>query len=1302
MSQAAPPSKAKPDRPAKLRRRLRLGPLWLELILFALVAGLAALALLTASERGTRLLFQLAERLSGGSVSVAHVEGTIWHELRLLDVRVDTTGSKVRLDRAELRWQPGALFEGRIEVQRLALGKLQISTQPNEEPVTVPASLALPLAVTVEDASLQGLTVDGQQILKLTRLKLDSDGDHHRLQLLQANTPWFIGEGTLKLGGSRPFPVDGKLAVHGDAEGAPWQVNMAISHSLEALTLKGKGAGGPQGAKPFKADFDLGLQPFSPSPYGILKTGRLDTEAMDLRVLSTSLPRTALDLTLQAEPRGEAVAATLTLKNPLAGDWLAGRLPLAEVQSKLLLDSQQVQIQQLQADAAGGKVDVTGKASLDKLDLVVVLSKLDPRRFGGPAMSLTGKLAVQGSPSEPHITGAISDQRLSAKLDIGLQGSGERRQLIARRIELDSAEGSLVLEGQLGLAAKQALTLKGKLAGFDPSTLSGLLDYKLPAGNLNADLAFNGQLAKPMGLAGKLVFQPSRFNGQPLTGQLQGSWQGEQLDDIKAALQLGSNRLNAQGGFGRQGEVLRLDVQLPDVADFGRDFKGRLEAQLSLSGTFRRPSLVGSALGEGLHLPGKLAVGRASLSARFDAAPDKPASSPLSLKLEVANLTAPEVGVDTLRLNLAGTQAGHTIDLAGTGKAAGQAFDLVLAANGALDKQNWRGRVETLENRGHWPLRLNAPMQLAISADGATLSGLDAVAVGAKIRVQHGEWHGGRFAGQGDIRDVAVAEWLGRLPDIGKHVATDLVLGARFDLRGDERLAGSLLIERQSGDLALSVDDPTIKPMPLKLSSARLQLDLNGEQATVAVDLKSAAFGTAAGKMTTRFQKTESGWQPARGAPLEGSLQAEMPSLAWIGPLLGPTGKVEGKLSAELTAAGVIGAPRWFGKLKAQDVAIRLPDAGINWQQGNLEATLDGDTAQLAAFSLKAGKGGVTAAGKMALRDAGPEGGLDVTFDHFGALTRPDRNLVVSGTSSLAVQGEALTLTGKLAADEGLIELPKSDAPVLGDDVVVKGRPQQDKRRSKPLLLTLRLDLDLGQKFIFKGQGVDARLSGLVRLTASPTQALAASGSLKVEEGRYAAHGQNLAISRGIVTFQGPIDNPALDILAERKNLPVEVGVKIGGTAMAPNVTLTSDTAMADAEKLSWLILGRGSASGGGDADLLLTAADALFTAGDSVSLRQQMAGRLGLDDISIGRSDTYTNKSDSKTDSAGNTSTVAGRVVSLGKRLSDRAYVSYEQSLDGVGYAVKLTYQLTRRVSVALTAGETSSADILYSWIFD
>ncbi|MGQ5523041.1 translocation/assembly module TamB domain-containing protein [Chitinimonas sp. PSY-7] len=1296
----APPEARKP-----VRRRFRFGLLWIELFLLGIIALVAVVILLAVSPQGTRLLFRIAEPLSGGMVHVDRVEGSLWQRLVLHNLQVKTAKLQLKLDRAELAWQPSFLLDSKVQIDQLALGRMQLHTQPSDEPSSIPDSLALPVALQLQQGTLESLVVNDQLILSDTVLTANSDGQNHRLQLLRTSTPWFAGDGELKLNGIKPFKLAGKVNLLGTMPDTPWQLNLQLGNNLEALQLRGNGEGRLNkvpAQQPFHADFDLLVAPFANSTWALVQRGTLHTEALNLQALLPSLPRTALDVTLQATPSGQAVYAKVAVRNTLAGNLPDGRLPLENLDAELLLDAQHAQIRQLQSKLAGGRLTLTGNASLEKLNLQASLEQINPSTLGGPALPVSGTLTLSGTPTNPQVVAALGDNNLGLDLDATLEGKGDARQLNAKQILIRHQNGQLELAGKVELAGQQRFDLQGKLANFDPASLTPLAGRPLPAGMLNAALSTHGKLAAAMQADVQLDFQPSQLNGQPLDGQLRAGWRGQYVEGILLAINLGKNRLNASGAFGRPADRLALDFSLPEVGDFGPGFNGKLDAKLVLAGTLQRPSLEGDAQATQLRLPGNFALDAATLHAKFEASPKSPANSPLSLKLDVTSLSGPSLTVPKLHLDVDGTQAAHSIRLAGEGTAAEQAFNLKLSATGALEANTWRGKLDQLENTGNWPLTLNSPTQVQLSAAGGEISGLDAQAVGAKINIRRAFWQTGRFAIQGQVQDVAVKEWLKRLPQLQTHLTTDLVLAANFDLSGDERLAGHMLIERQSGDLSLSVDDPFVKPMPLALSAAKFELNLNGDRAGIALDLKSAAFGSATGAFSSRFEKTEAGWRPARGAALEGQLSAEMPSLGWLGPLVGPTAKVDGRLSAELRAGGEIGAPRLFGRIAANDFALRMPDTGMNWHEGKLEATLEGDSVQLSTFSLKAGKGEATASGRMSLRNAGPEGTLAVVFNKFGVLSRPDRNLIVSGETNLGIQGEALTLTGKLTADSGLIELPKGGVQKLGDDVIVKGRTSPDKRQPKPTLLTMRLDLNLGEKFVFKGQGVDARVSGSVRLAASPTQPLNASGSLKVNEGRYAAYGQNLAITRGIITFQGPLDNPALDIEAIRKNLPHEVGVQITGTTLAPRATLISNSEepMPDSEKLSWLVLGRGSGGTGnqGDADLLLTAADALFTAGESVSLRQQIATTFGLDDISIGRSETYTKSTDpSDPDSA-----LTGRVISLGKRLSEKAYLSYEQGLDGVGSAVKLTYQLTRRVSVALSAGETSAVDVLYSWMFD
>ena len=107
------------------------------------------------------------------------------------------------------------------------------------------------------------------------------------------------------------------------------------------------------------------------------------------------------------------------------------------------------------------------------------------------------------------------------------------------------------------------------------------------------------------------------------------------------------------------------------------------------------------------------------------------------------------------------------------------------------------------------------------------------------------------------------------------------------------------------------------------------------------------------------------------------------------------------------------------------------------------------------------------------------------------------------------------------------------------------------------------------------------------------------------------------------------------------------------------------------------------------------------------------LASALGFDEISFGSSvDPRTRVQTSSvatgsvtgtasSASSSNVASVPGQVITIGKRLSSRAMLSFEQSISGTSSVVKLTYQLTRRISVIGRAGSENALDALYSISF-
>ncbi|MGV3653072.1 MAG: translocation/assembly module TamB domain-containing protein, partial [Noviherbaspirillum sp.] len=307
-------------------------------------------------------------------------------------------------------------------------------------------------------------------------------------------------------------------------------------------------------------------------------------------------------------------------------------------------------------------------------------------------------------------------------------------------------------------------------------------------------------------------------------------------------------------------------------------------------------------------------------------------------------------------------------------------------------------------------------------------------------------------------------------------------------------------------------------------------------------------------------------------------------------------------------------------------------------------------------------------------------------------LADPSGSLTLSGQANLSNPGGQLTARGKFTVDKALFSLPEQRAPSLGDDVVIYRAGQKPKAmdtsraepQASPFLPVAEIDIDLGRRFRFQGAGAKLRLAGSIHVSSAPNQAPSANGTIRIADGEYEAFGALLEIERGIITFNGNFTNPMINILAMRRGQEVEAGVHVTGTARQPRVQLVSEPDVAEEEKLSWLVFGRaGSSEGGGAEAAARGAALGLLNSlgGDRI------AKGLGLDEVSIG-----TSEFGQGTD----------QVINLGKSISDRLHVGYEQSLAGAGSVLKLTYDLGRAWSVVLRGGQVTGLDMFYNKRFD
>lgn len=1256
-------------------------------------------------------------------------------------------GLDVQLQGLQLRWSSDQLVDAlllrRLQTGPLHIDQLLIDDRREPQPGQPLQAVELPLPVDLA-WSVGRLAISGRQTLLIEDLRghyrygptEGSDrqawgpGEHrvaqaHRLRIDDIA----LAQGRYRLqavlGAQAPMPLqataEGRISTSvPDGNTLSLQATASVSGQLAGtsatLDLQARVQPSGQPGTPTLVA-NARLQPWATQP---LHSAQATAHALDLAALWPRAPATALSGQLQAVPDGEHWRAQLDLRNARSGPWDQQRLPVDTLRAQIEQTGGQWLIQDLQATLGRAQVQGQGRyragqgAQPALWQGELQARALDPAQLWSTlaAAALDLDARAEQSPQQPDRivlqARAQSTRNAPARQDLQLrelrlQGHWRPRDRVLQLDEalLDALQARVETQGTLELAASRfsgnsRWTLPGVQGQFD-----GLLAAQDGNGDLNLQVADADRLlgwlrslqSLPVlgprlreAMAPQVLLSEGRLDGQ---ASLQAQWRGG-LGAFGFPAPAGappSAALQAQLTL----EVPRLVASLPASASPAWSLSG-LRLQASGSPTDLALQFAGQAT-QGPWSAAMQTQGRAQNLWPLPTAGRPPAQLLLdNLSLRASDARRADQVTDwtlgstrPLRLNLLTAPAGMAVQAA-----AGQVqLQPQLRPTG-------RAAATTLP-----PLNLDWD-QLAWQ-DGALqtrgrLIGLPMAWVDALGRVEGAPAGPLTQAGfGGDL--VFDGDWDLHIPLLNEREVPRL--NARL-----QRRSGELLLLTDAGDTTTPPVTSGARSVPAGLREASLSLRTQGRELQAQLRWDSERLGQISADVASQLATSPAGdggwvdrWWPA-SAPLSGTVSARLPQVGVWSALAPPGWRMRGTLQANATLGGTRGTPDWRGTLQADQLALRSVIDGFEFSDGLLRANLSGEHIAIERFELRGPLGGglsATGQARWVLVDGlrQPQIELQLKADQLRVSNRADRRLTLSGQVNAQLASQRLTVRGQLKADSALFVLPDETTPTLSTDVVVRGGRNLQQGTSTFALVKpdVSVDIDLGPQFEVRGRGLQARLTGELNLRSTPAlPGLRAFGVVRTASGSYRAYGQQLSIQTGELGFNGPYDDPTLNILAMRpqaRDSDQQVGVQINGTAQAPRARLVATPDLPDAEKLAWLVLGRPATGAGAEAAILQQAALALL-AGNNSGLDGGFASALGLDEISY-RGESL--NSDGSTNAA---------AVTLGKRLSNELYLSYETGLAGAMGTVSVFYDISRRFTLRARAGSENAIDLIFKLSYD
>ncbi|MCS2610615.1 autotransporter assembly complex protein TamB [Halomonas dongshanensis] len=1303
-----------------LLRLIILLPLWL----FGLVALVLGIAL---SPWGTDFLLSQGEKR--GYFSFESYEGGILENFELRGFSMDVANTQIRIDDLALAWGEGCVLSGRLCLDYLRIDGADIRLQggeesPQEESSGGMGSFFFPFTIEIRELSIDESSValaDGTLItwqhfstaataqgntVEIAATTLQSPSVYLPPTPGVALTEGNAGEGAQLA----PAGIDAAIALQTPTEPvtlagqAPANANTAASErlelptialpvniALESLTIeqfelqgrfayqveRGYLAGRIEGS-----DVTLDALEFTTEDADARLVGSAtldDNYPLDVRLDTTLyLPELFPELNgqrlvLEASGTLDALAATLEASGPVVArleadvDALASTLPF-----ELSLQSDSLQWPLPTAQAQDGEEQAP--IFIDDLALDVSGS------LEAYQVSLSGEAEMPDMP----------------RARLVLAGNGDFEHFVWDDLALQVEESRLRSSGRIDWQAPLRVAARVRLDDIDPALVTDAMQ-----GNLSGDIELGVvQQGEQWEIDLPVLAIDGTLQEYPLTldAALTANTRLEaDVEHLRFAQ--GNNRIEAAGQISQQAMSLNANVALRELRTLHAELGGALTGRIQAAGSIERPQIRANLEGDGLRFADNL-IERLSLDANVQGLDDPE----LDVVLVARNLRAGGQSLPRLDLGLNGRLSQHRLTLDVQGEENGPITRAALALQGRFQQEaeRYQARLTPLEVDGEvGNIRLEAPVDVTYNLangqaritpfclrreQGGVVCATEAISASAEQ---------GRAALA--VREVPMEMVEPFLPEdwqLEGDTTADLV--ASWSQGGARWQANVQVLS----DLVVTAINDYGQPVTLPAISLDAQVETNQARADADVVLSLSE----AGNLTLNLGVVD----PLGRGVLDGELRANDISLAPYQPMVLQLNELGGDLTGRVGIGGTTAQPDLQGSLGLRNIRVNGPDIPVDIRDGQFVVNFAGEQGQIDGF-LAAERGRLNIDGS-AYWPSGDDWRIGIDLEavqepilavipRFGRLeAAPDIRIRIN-PELLQIRGNVDVPWARLTVGSS----PPSAISPSSDEIIITERQDREAERAAQeaaargegpsaaqeladtgMEIDMLITVTLGQDMQLSAYGLESGLGGMLEVRQD-SGVLQLFGEVNLVDGRFQAFNQDLLIRRGQVLFSGPPGLPTLDFEAIRNpdvtQDDVIAGLRVTGTAEAPNVAIFSEPAMDENRALSYLLRGRAPESGGG-VDTALTTALIGMSLGRTGGAVGSIGEAFGIDDLTL------------DTTGVGDESQVA-----LSGQLTDDLRISYGVGIFSPIAELTLRYTLWRNLYLQAVSGTSQAIDLLYTF---